>query len=421
VRPAGCRQSDDKFKSDGGNFNESHSSCDRHPVAAVALTTASVAQTPDTPGVAATEIKLGQTVPLSGPVSAYATFSRASLAYFAMVNDRGDINGRKVTLISIDDGFSPPKAVEQTRRLVESDGVFAIFAPVGSAPSAATQKYLNTQKVPQMLIQSGLARWNNPKEFPWSISGLPNYEVQAATYGKYILDHMPQARVAVLYQSDDFGVGYLSGLKAGLGSRADQMVVSTQSFQLTDPTVDSQTLTLAASKADVLLIAATTRQTVQTLKKMGEINWHPQLFVSFVAASPERTYSLAGNENAKGAISMTVFKDPADPELANDPDMKAYVAFMEKYYPAGDKNEGLNVAAYVEGEILSELLKRCGADLTRETLLKQASNFSGATIPMISKGVVLQTEPDNYNLFRRPQLIRFDGKLNRAIANPTGG
>jgi len=384
----------------------------------LSLTTASIAQTADTPGVTATEIKLGQTVPLSGPVSAYATFSRASLAYFAMVNDRGGINGRKVTLLSVDDGFSPPKAVEQTRRLVESDGVFAIFAPVGSAPSAATQKYLNTQKVPQMLIQSGLARWNNPKAFPWSISGMLNYEVEAATYGKYILDHMPQARIAVLYQSDDFGLGYLNGLKAGLGGRAADMIVSTQSFQLSDPTVDSQTLTLAASEADVLLIAATTKQTVQAIRKLGEINWHPQLFVSFVAASPERTYSLAGNETAKGAISMTIFKDPADPELANDAEMKAYFAFMDKYYPSGDRNEGLNVAAYVEGEIMSELLRRCGADLSRENLLKQASNVSDAAIPMISKGVVLRTEPDNYDLFRNPQLIRFDGKLNRAIAGP---
>lgn len=384
----------------------------------LSLTTASIAQTADTPGVTATEIKLGQTVPLSGPASVYATFSRASLAYFAMVNDRGGINGRKVTLLSVDDGFSPPKAVEQTRRLVEGDGVFAIFAPVGSAPSAATQKYLNTQKVPQMLIQSGLARWNNPKAFPWSISGLLNYEVEAATYGKYILDHMPQARIAVLYQSDDFGLGYLSGLKAGLGSRAGEMIVSTQSFQLSDPTVDSQTLTLAASKADVLLIAATTKQTVQALKKLGEINWHPQLFVSFVASSPERTYSLAGNENAKGAISMTIFKDPADSELANDPDMKGYFAFMGNYYPSGDRNEGLNVAAYVEGEIMSELLRRCGVDLSRENLLKQASNFSDAAIPMISKGVVLRTQPDNYDLFRNPQLIRFDGRLNRAIAGP---
>jgi branched-chain amino acid transport system substrate-binding protein len=386
--------------------------------ATLSLTASSIAQTSDIPGVTATEIRLGQTVPLSGPVSAYATFSRASLAYFAMVNDRGGINGHKVTLISIDDGFSPPKAVEQTRRLVESDGVFAIFAPVGSAPSAATQKYLNTQKVPQMLIQSGLARWNNPKAFPWSMSGLLNYEVEAATYGKYILEHMPRARIAVLYQSDDFGLGYLNGLKAGLGGRAADMIVSTQSFQLSDPTVDSQTLTLAASEADVLLIAATTKQTVQAIRKLGEINWHPQLFVSFVAASPERTYSLAGNETAKGAISMTIFKDPADPELANDAEMKAYFAFMDKYYPSGDRNEGLNVAAYVEGEIMSELLRRCDADLSRENLLKQASNFSDAAIPMISKGVVLRTEPDNYDLFRNPQLIRFDGKLNRAIAGP---
>jgi ABC-type branched-subunit amino acid transport system substrate-binding protein len=385
-------------------------------LAILSLTIPGFAQTPETPGVTATEIKLGQTVPLSGPVSAYATFSRASLAYFAMVNDRGGINGRKVTLTSVDDGFSPPKAVEQTRRLFESDGVFAIFAPVGSATSAATEKYLNTQKVPQMLIQSGLARWNNPKEFPWSMSGLLNYEVEAATYGKYILEHMPQARIAVLYQGDGFGLGYLNGLKAGLGSRAADMIVSTQSFQLSDPTVDSQTLTLAASKADVLLIAATTKQTVQALKKLGEINWHPQLFVSFVASSPDRTYALAGNDNAKGAISMTVFKDPADPGLADDANVKTYVAFMEKYYPAGDRNDGLNVAAYVEGELMSELLRRCGADLSRENLLKQASNFSDADIPMISKGVVLRTEPDNYDLFRNPQLIRFDGKLNRAIA-----
>jgi branched-chain amino acid transport system substrate-binding protein len=373
------------------------------------------------PGISDSEIKLGQTVPLSGPVSAYATFSRASLAYFAMVNDRGGINGRKVTLLSIDDGFSPPKAVEQTRKLVESDGVFALFAPVGSAPAAATQKYLNTQKVPQLLIQSGLGRWNDPKQFPWSLSGLPNYDVEAATYAKYILDNMPQARIAVLYQSDDFGVGYLNGLKAGLGGRADSMVVATQSFQLTDPTVDSQLLNLAASKADVLLIAATTKQTVQALKKMGEVNWHPQLFISFVASSPERTYSLAGNENAKGAISMTVFKDPSDPELANDPDMTGYFAFMDKYYPTGDKKEGLNVAAYAEGMIMNEFLRRCGNDLTRENLMKQAANFDGATIPMVTKGVIMRTEPDNYNLFRRQQLIRFDGQINRAISSPPGG
>jgi len=381
---------------------------------------AATAQQAKIVGVTDTEITLGQTVPLSGPVSAYATFSRASLAYFAMVNDRGGINGRKVTLISVDDGFSPPKTVEQTRKLVESDGVFALFAPVGSAPAAATQKYLNIQKVPQLLIQSGLGRWNDPKQFPWSLSGLPNYEVEAATYAKYILDNLPQARIAVLYQSDDFGAGYLNGLKAGLGGRAEAMIVGTQSFQLTDPTVDSQILNLAAVKADVLLIAATTKQTVQALEKMGEINWHPQLFISFVAASPDRTYALGGNENAKGAISMTVFKDPSDPDLANDPDMKAYVAFMNKYYPTGDKKEGLNVAAYVEGEIMTELLRRCGKELTRENLMKHASNFDGATIPMVSRGVVVRTEPDNYNLFHRPQLIRFDGQLNRAIGSPGG-
>jgi branched-chain amino acid transport system substrate-binding protein len=386
-------------------------------IGAASLARSALAEPANTPGVTDTEIKLGQTVPLSGPVSAYATFSRASLGYFAMINDRGGINGRKVTLISVDDGFSPPKAVEQTRKLVESDGVFAIFAPVGSATSAATQKYLNGQKVPQLLIQSGLARWNKPKEFPWSISGLPNYDVEVALYARYILDNMPQARVAVLYQADEFGLAYLNGLKTGLGARAGEMVASALGFQVTDPTVDSQMLSLAASKADVLLIAATTKQTVQALRKMSEMNWHPQLFISLVASS-KRTYALAGIENAKGAISTNFFKDPADPDLGNAPDMKAYLAFMDKYYPAGDKNEGLNVAAYVAGEIMSEFLRRCGSELTRENLLRQASNFSESKIPMISEGVVLRTESDNYDLFRNPRLIRFDGKFNRFISDP---
>jgi branched-chain amino acid transport system substrate-binding protein len=378
------------------------------------------AQSAHTPGVSASEIKIGQTLPLSGPVSAYATFGRASLAYFAMINERGGINGRKINLIIADDAFSPSKTVEQTRKLVESDEVFAIFAPMGSASSIAVQKYLNQQKVPQFLVQSGLPRWNNPKEFPWSISGYPNYDREALTYARFILETMPKARIAVLFQNDEFGRTYLSGLKRNLESKGEANVVAAEAFDITEPTVDSQVVNLAFSKADVLFIAATSRQTIQALKKAADLGWHPLIIVTSLASSVDRTYALAGLEISKGAVSATVFKDPADPDTAQDPDVRTYRAWMERYYPAGDWKDTLHVAAFVEGEIFTEVLKRCGNDVSRENFLKQATSLKGFRIPMIRNGIVIGTDNGNYDIFRSFQLIRFDGVGNRTVGAPRG-
>lgn len=367
------------------------------------------------PGVAPASVTIGQTVPLSGPVSAYATFSRASLAFYDMINAQGGIAGRKVNLISVDDSYSPPKTVEQTRKLVESDEVFAIVAPVGGSTSKSVQKYLNGKEVPQFLIQSTLPSWNNPREFPWSISGLPATDVEVSLYASWIKNNMPKARVAILYQNDDYGRAYLTAMTEDLkGSGAS--VVASESFNVTDPTIDSQIVRLADTKADALLIGATARQTVQTLKKATELKWMPQMFIAYPAANIERTYKVAGVDLAKGAISSSVFKDPGDPAVANDNDVKEFFAFMSKYYPKGDQVDTLNVAAYVEGEIFAEVLRRCGADLSRKTFLAKATTLSDFKPPMLRDGVVVRTNPDNYTIFRSMQLLQFDGKQNRIIS-----
>jgi branched-chain amino acid transport system substrate-binding protein len=383
-----------------------------------ALTAGSArAQTPD-PGVTATEIKLGQTAPYSGPVSAYGTFGRASIAYFAMINEAGGINGRKINLLTADDGFSPPKAVEQVRKLVEADGVFAMFAPVGTATNIAVRKYLNDKKVPQLLLQSGISKFNDPKNFPWSLSGLPNYETEVKAFAKHILSVKPDGKVAILYQNDDFGKEYLAGLKEGLGIRAKAMIVGEQSFELTDPTVESQVIGLRGTGADVLLIVATQKQTVQALRKARDLDWRPLSLIAFPAASITRTYVPAGLDASKGAVSSSVFTDPSDPDLQNDPEVRAYMAWMEKYYPAGDKFDALHVAAYVEGQLMVEMLKRCGADVTRKCVMTQAANLKDVRVAMLRPGISVGTTPDNYNLFKKLQMLTFDGKHLVATGPP---
>ena len=370
------------------------------------------------PGVSDTGIKIAQTLPLSGPVSLYATFGKASLAYFAMVDEQGGVNGRTIDLLLADDAFSPPKTVEQTRKFVESDNVFLMFAPVGSAPGIAAQKYLNAKKVPQLFLQSGLARWNDPAHFPWSMAGLPNYAAEVRAFAKYILANRPAARIAVLWQNDEFGRSYLDALKQGLGSARDKMIAGSESFELTDPTVDSQMISLASSGADTFLIAATAKQTIQALKKAGDLHWKPQLFVAFPAASIPRTYVPAGTDNAIGAISVAVWKDPADPVFRNDTDVTAYLQWMAHYYPDGDPNDGLNIAAYFEGELLVEVLKRCGSDPTRENVMKQASGFHDLHVGMLRPGIGVSTSPQDYSMFKRFQLVRFDGKALIPLGDP---
>ena len=372
------------------------------------------------PGVTDTEIKLGQTAPYSGPVSGYGTFGKASLAYFAMINDHGGINGRKIKLITVDDGFSPPKTVEQTRKLVESDGIFFDYAPVGSAPNLAIKQYLNENKIPQLFLQSGLPSWNDPANFPWSMAGLPNFATEVRVFAKYILDTKPDARIAILYQNDDFGKEYLNGMRARLGSQADKMLVSAQSFELSDPTVDLQVITLHGSGADALLIVATQKQTVQALRKAYELDWHPLKFVAFPAVSITRTYVPAGVDASKGAISSSVFVDPSDPTKQNDPDVRDYLGWMDKYYRAGDKLDVLNGAAYVEGQLVVDVLRRCGDLLTRENVLKQATSFHQFKASMLQSGITVNTSPDDYNMFRKLQLMVFDGKYLAPLGVPIG-
>jgi branched-chain amino acid transport system substrate-binding protein len=362
------------------------------------------------PGVNDSEIKLGQTAPYSGPVSAYGTFGRASVAYFAMINEAGGINGRKITLLTADDGFSPPKTVEQTRKLVEADGVLLMFAPVGTSTNMAVRKYLNDRKIPQLLLQSGISKFNDPKNFPWSLSGLPNYETEVRAFAKHILATRPQGKVAILYQNDDFGKEYLSGLKEGLGERAKQMIVGEQSFELTDPTVESQVISLRGSGADVLLIVATQKQTVQALRKAHDLGWRPLSLIAFPAASITRTYIPAGIEASTGAVSSSVFVDPSDPDLQGDPDVQAYMRWMEKYYPGGDKFDALHVAAYVEGQLMVEMLKRCGTDVTRKCVMAQAASLKDVKVAMLRPGIAAGTTPENYNLFNKLQMLTFDGQ-----------
>jgi len=369
-----------------------------------------LAQVHNDPGVTDTEIKLGQTAPYSGPVSAYGTFGRASAAYFAMINEAGGVNGRKILLVTADDGFSPPRTVEQTRKLVESDGVFAMFAPVGTAPQLAVRKYLNDRKIPQLLLQSGISKFNDPKNYPWSLSGLPNYDTEVRAFAKYIQTNRPAAKVAILYQNDDFGKEYLAGLQDELAKRGAAKVVGSQSFELTDPTVESQVIALRASGADALLIVATQKQTVQALRKAQDLGWHPLSLIAFPAASVSRTYVPAGADAAKGAVSSSVFVDPSEPGLDANPDVQAYTHWMDKYYPAGDKFDALNAAAYVEGQLMVEMLKRCGRDVTRQNVMLQAANLKDVRVAMLRPGIQASTSPDNYNLFRKLQMLTFDGK-----------
>lgn len=386
--------------------------------AAMILTAPVYAASNYDPGVSDAGIKIAQTLPLSGPVSLYATFGKASQAYFAMIDEQGGVNGRKINLLLADDAFAPPRTVEQTRKLVESDDVFLMFAPVGSAPGIAAQKYLNNKKVPQLFLQSGLARWNDPGHFPWSMAGLPNYGAEVRAFAKYILANRPSARIAVLWQNDEFGRSYLDALKQGLDNAADKMIAGSESFELTDPTVDSQMISLASSGADTFLIAATAKQTIQALKKTGDLHWRPQLFVAFPAASIPRTYVPAGVDNAVGAISVAIWKDPADAAFRNDADVTVYLQWMANYYPDGDPNDGLNVAAYFEGELLVEVLKQCGGDLTRENVMKQAARFHDLHVGMLRPGIGVSTSPQDYSMFKRFQLVRFDGKSMIPLGDP---
>ncbi len=364
----------------------------------------------DMPGVTASEIKIGQTMPYSGPASAYSAQAKTELAYFQMINDQGGINGRKITLISVDDGFSPPKTVEQVRRLVEEDGVALIFNSVGTPTNSAVQKYLNDRKIPQLFVASGATKMGDPVHFPWTMGWQPDCRREGRADGRYILKTKPDAKVAVLYQNDDFGKDFLAGLKEGLGpDRADKMVVLASSYEVTDPTIDSQILAFQEAGADTLFVAATAKFAAQSIRKVYDIGWHPLFLMANVSTSPGAVIFPAGPEKAVGMITAGYMKSPVDPRWFNDPGMNEWRAFMAKYYPDGDNKDAGNVYGANVARTLVYVLTQCGDDLSRENIMKHAANLKDLEQPLLLPGVKINTSPTNYYPIQQLQMERWTG------------
>ncbi|MBR1202474.1 MULTISPECIES: ABC transporter substrate-binding protein [unclassified Bradyrhizobium] len=352
-------------------------------------------------------IKVGTTAPLSGPVSAFAQIAKSAEAYFRKVNDEGGINGRRIQMMIADDAYSPPKTVEQTRRLVESDEVLLIFGGVGTPTNSAVHKYLNDRKVPQLFLGSGAAKWDDPKNFPWTVGWQPTYRDEAIAYAKYIKASHPNAKVGVLYQNDDLGKDYLRALEEGLGST--EAIVARAAYETTAPTVDTQILLLKSSGADVLLVAATPKFAAQAIRKIGEIGWKPTTIISNVSASISGVLEPAGKDNSTGVISSQYLKDSTDPALKDDAGYKEWVAFMDKYLPDANKSDWLNVYGYTIAQTLVAALKAAGNDLTRANVMKQATSIRDLHLPMLINGTAVSNSPERYTPMTSLQLIRYDG------------
>jgi branched-chain amino acid transport system substrate-binding protein len=360
-------------------------------------------------GVTDSEIKLGHTAFYTGPASSYGTIGKAMAAYYRMVNDQGGVNGRKITFLSYDDAYSPPKTVEQTRRLVEQDGVFLMASPLGTPTNSATQHYLNQKKVPQLFVATGATKWDDPKHFPWTIGWQPNYQGEGRIYASYILKERPNGKVGVLYQNDDFGKDYLKGVKDGLGDKAKAMFAVEASYETTDPTVDSLIVSMKAAGCDVFVNTAIPKFAAQAIRKAYDIDWHPQEFVSSVGSSIAGAIRPAGFEAAKGIISAAYQKDPADPQWQDDPAMKAWRVWMDKYNPHVDKSDYYAPYGYNVGFAVVQILKQCGDNLTRENIMKQASHLD-MELPLLLPGIRLKTSPTDLRPIKQMRLVRFDGQ-----------
>jgi len=361
------------------------------------------------PGVSDTEIKIGNTVPYSGPASAYGAIGKADAAYFAMINDQGGINGRKINFISRDDGYSPPKTVEVVRQLVEEEHVLLLFNTLGTPPNTAIQGYLNENKVPHVFIASGADKWNDPKNHPWTMGWIPSYRIEARIYARHILGKLPNAKIAVLYQNDDFGKDYLIGLREGLGDKADKLIIATQTYETTDPTVDSQIVSLQGSGADVLLTAAIPKFAAQAIRKVYDIGWKPTHFLTSVSSSVGSVMRPAGPEKGVGIISAAYLKEPTDPQWQNTPEYKEWLAWMKKYNTSGNIADANNVAGYSYTQTMVAVLKACGDNLTRENVMKQAASIHNLTQPMLLPGITISTSPTDFAPVKQMQMAKFDG------------
>jgi branched-chain amino acid transport system substrate-binding protein len=373
------------------------------------------------PGASDTEIKIGNTNPYSGPASAYGVIGKSIGAYFAMINDQGGINGRKINFISRDDSYSPPKTVEQVRQLVEQEGVLFTFQILGTPPNTAVQAYLNDNKVPQLFVATGADKWNDPKHHPWTMGWQPSYRIEARIYAHYILKNLPDAKIAVLYQNDDFGKDYLTGLREGLGDKADKMIVATQTYETTDPTVDSQVVALQGSSADVLLTAAIPKFAAQTIRKMYDIGWKPTHFLSNVSASIKAVMQPAGPEKAVGIITAAYLKEPTDPQWENTPEYKDWLAWMKKYNTSANLADANAVYGYSVTQTMLAVLKACGDNLTRENIMKQAASIHSETLPMLLPGITVSTSADDFAPIKQMQLEKFDGTTWRLFGDVITG
>jgi branched-chain amino acid transport system substrate-binding protein len=373
------------------------------------------------PGVSDSEIKLGQTVPYSGPASAFGSYGRLMSGYFDMINASGGINGRKITLVSLDNAFSPPKALEQTRKLVEDTGVLADVGTVGTTPNVAIQKYLNQAKVPHVFISAGGRRFADPQNFPWSVPMYPGFEMEGKTFGQYILTTKSDAKIGVLYQNDDYGKDFLAGLKAGLAD-GKAKIVAELSYELTDPTIDSQLVRLKDSGADTLLYFSTPKFTAQGLRKVKEMGWTPLQFLTSPTNSVKTVLEPAGLENAQGIMTTQFTKQAGDPAWVNDPEVKEYVEFMKKWVPNDNPADFIALSGYIISQGIAEALKQCGDELTRENLLKHATSMRGKHFKMMLPGIELNTTPDDYAPYRSLRMAKFEGSSWKLIdhADPTG-
>jgi branched-chain amino acid transport system substrate-binding protein len=361
-------------------------------------------------GASDSEIKIGQTMPYSGPLSAYATIGKAEAAYVKKINAAGGVNGRKINLISLDDGYTPPRAVEQVRKLVEQEEVLFLWQNLGTPTNTAFQKYVNAKKIPHLFLATGATKWGDPKQFPWTIGGQPAYQTEAKIYAKYLLKTKPEAKIAVLYQNDDYGKDYLIGLKDGLGDKAKSMIVAEASYEPTDPTVDSQIVTLKGSGADTMFTFATPKAAAQTIRKIYDVGWKPLHFLNNVASSVAATLQPAGLEKSVGLITAQYVKDVHDPQWAGNKDVQDFLEFMKKDFPDGDPKDFLNAYGYMQAHLLVHLLKACGDTLTRDNVLKQAISIKNLELPLLLPGVKINTGATDYYPIEQLQLQRFDGK-----------
>jgi branched-chain amino acid transport system substrate-binding protein len=364
----------------------------------------------ETPGVTATEIRIGNTNPYSGPASAYGTIGKGLGAYFKKVNDEGGINGRKINYITYDDGYSPPKTVEMVRKLIEQDQVALLFQTLGTPTNSSIHKYMNQQKVPHLFVATGATKWNDPKNFPWTMGWQPSYQTEGHIYAQYVLKNVPNPKIGILYQNDDYGKDYVKGLKDGLGDAAKKLIVLEQTYETTDPTIDSQIVNLKNSGANVFYNVTIPKFAVQAIKKAHDIGWKPLHLLNNVSSSLGTVLKPAGLAASTGLITALYQKEVTDPQWRNDPSYKDWLVWMKKYYPEGALDDQANAFAYSAAQTLVQVLKQCGDDLSRESIMRQAANVKNLALPMLLPGIKINTSPTDFAPIEQEQLARFDGE-----------